>query len=96
MPFVRFRWDQANEWDTKDSQGWEGFVTFDIYTNLQGDKQSLAIADVLDNLLTPSFILPLTSCQHLYTRHDSRNTYTQQDGALIHHTVMRYRMIFTL
>lgn len=93
LPCCRVRWSQAGEWDTKDSDGVEGYLFVDIWTDHRGDKVALEAADMALALfqLQP---LALTSGQSLYLRHDFTDTFTEPDG-LTHHTVVRFRHIAT-
>lgn len=94
LPAMRVRWSDAAEWDTKDSDGLEGWLFADIWTNDRGDKVPLTIADMVTNLL---HLQPLTlsdGAQSLLLRREFSNTFTEPDG-LIHHTAIRFRHIAT-
>lgn len=93
LPFIRFRWEQAGEWDTKDSAGFDGFIVIDIWSDHRGDKQALDIADRIDSLLHLS-PLELSIGQSLILRHDFRDSFVEPDG-LTHHTVSRFQHIVT-
>lgn len=93
LPILRFRLSQANEWDTKDSAGWEGYVDIDIWSDHRGDLKPLEVADRVDSIF---HVLPFTmsSGQSLLLRHEFSDSFTEPDG-LTHHTVLRFRSIIT-
>lgn len=92
-PCCRVRWHQAGEWDTKDSDGVEGFLMVDIWTSTRGDKVSLQAADMAINLLhlRP---LSLSDSQSLILRRDFMDAFVEPDG-LTHHTAIRFHHIAT-
>ena len=93
LPACRVRWSQAGEWDQKDSDGVEGFINVDIWTNHRGDKDALTAADMVINLfhLHP---LTLPDAQSLILRRDFLDSFTEPDG-LTHHTAIRFTHIAT-
>lgn len=93
LPAIRVRWSQANEWDTKDSDGVDGYLFLDVWSNERGDKEVSTIADMLVNLfhLQP---LSLPAAQSLILRRDFYDTFTEPDG-LTHHAVVRLHHIAT-
>jgi hypothetical protein len=93
LPCCRVRWSQAGEWDTKDSDGVEGYLFVDIWTDYRGDKVALEAADMAINLfhLAP---LVLSDSQSLILRRDFIDSFTEPDG-LTHHTAIRFRHIAT-
>lgn len=93
LPCCRVRWAQAGEWDTKDSDGVEGYIFVDVWTDHRGDKKALEAADAAINLL---HLQPLTlpDAQSLILRRDYMDAFTEPDG-LTHHTVVRFRHIAT-
>lgn len=94
LPCLRFRWEQAAEWDTKDSAGWDGSITIDVWTDHRGDKIAQEIADRVDLLLHDRPLLDMASGQSLLVRHDLCDSFTEPDG-LTHHTMIRFRAIVT-
>lgn len=93
LPCLRVRWEQAGEWDTKDSAGFDGFIVVDIWTDYRGDKQAQEIADRVEVLLH-LHEFTMTSGQSLLLRHDFSDSFTEPDG-LTHHTMSRFRFIVT-
>ncbi len=93
LPCMRFRWSQATAWDTKDSQGWEGVLTLDVWTNYRGDLQALKIQDVLNSLFHERELSMLDG-QNLLLRHTSADSFTEPDG-ITHHAVVQYALIVT-
>lgn len=93
-PCLRFRWNQAGEWDTKDSDGHEGFCVIDVWTDYRGDKESQVIGDAVEALLHNHPLTGMTSGQSLLLRHDFSDSFTEPDG-LTHHMMLRFRAIFT-
>lgn len=95
LPAMRFRWEQASEWDTKDSAGHDGFATIDIWQSIKrGDLESLKIADRVIALLHENTLERLTTGQSLILRHDYMDTFIEPDG-LTHHTTLRFRHVIT-
>lgn len=94
LPAMRFRWEQAGEWDTKDSAGHDGFCVIDIWTDHRGDKQSQEIADDVETLLHLEPFTGMVSGQSLLLRHDFSDSFVEPDG-LTHHTMLRFRHIAT-
>lgn len=92
-PCIRVRIESGGEWDTKTSDGWQNSVRVDVWSEYQGDKESLEIADIIDDILHDAS-LSLASSQSLLLRHDTRDAFTEPDGAT-HHTVLRYLHIIT-
>jgi hypothetical protein len=93
LPLCRVRWGQAGEWDTKDSDGVEGFLFVDVWTDHRGDKDALTAADMVVNEF---HLLPLvlSDAQSLILRRDFVDAFTEPDG-LTHHTVIRFRHVAT-
>jgi hypothetical protein len=93
LPCLRVRWAQAGEWDTKDSDGVDGYIFVDVWTDHRGDKDALTITDRVLALLHLA-PLALTTGQSLILRHDFVDTFTESDG-LTHHTAIRFHHIAT-
>lgn len=94
LPAVRVRWSEVNEWDKKDSAGFEGFFTVDSWCSTYGDKGLLSIADRIETL-THLQNLTLTTCQSLILRHERPlRTMLEPDG-LTHHGVQVFRHVAT-
>lgn len=93
LPLLRFRMVNNSEWDTKDSDGYEGDIQIDIWTDYQGDELSLLIVDRVFDLMQ---LQPLTTTvgQNLYLRHTFHDSMVEPDG-LTHHAVIRFRYINT-
>jgi hypothetical protein len=51
LPRVRVRWQDCKEWDTKDSDGWQGDIVVDTWSAERGDKVVLELADIIDDAL---------------------------------------------
>jgi hypothetical protein len=94
LPCIRFRWEQAGQWDHKDADGFDGSITVDIWTDHRGDKQAQTIADRVEVLLHNQPLSAMTSGQSLLLQHDLIDTFVEPDG-LTHHTVARFRAIVT-
>lgn len=94
LPAVRVRWTEVNEWDTKDSAGFEGLFTVDSWADSRGDKVLLQIADRIETL-THLQILTLTSGQSLILRHDRPLRMMVEADGLTHHAVQHFKHIAT-
>ena len=97
LPTLRFRWEQAGEWDTKDSAGHDGWYIVDIWVSERGDKKALQIADrVIALLHNLPFTITNTAnpAQSLILRHDFMDAFVEPDGTT-HHTVLRFQHIVT-
>jgi len=94
LPCLRFRWEQAGQWDHKDAAGYEGYITCDVWTDHRGDKQAQEIADRLESLMHNQPLTSMTTGQSLLLMHDLVDTFTEPDG-LTHHTMVRFRAIVT-
>jgi hypothetical protein len=92
-PCARVRWGQAGEWDTKDSDGVDGFIFVDVWTAHRGDKVALEAADMIVNLLHLQPLV-LSDSQSLILRRDFVDAFTEPDG-LTHHTAIRFHHIAT-
>lgn len=93
LPIVRARWDGVTEWDTKTSDGFDGSISIDIWTDHRGDKQALAIADII-YVLFHNAEFTLAAGQSLMIRYVMSDSFIEPDG-LTHHTVMKFRHIAT-
>lgn len=93
LPLVRARWQDANEWDTKDSDGLSGFIVCDVWTDYRGDLKSMQIIDRIDAVLHNQ-PLSMTTGQSLILRHSSQTAFTEPDG-LTHHAVIKFQHIAT-
>jgi hypothetical protein len=94
LPCARVRWESCGEFDTKDSDGFDGFISFDVWTDHRGDKQALEIHDRLD-LLFQNASLSLTSpAKSVVLQHAMFQSFTEPDG-LTHHAVVKFRLIAT-
>ena len=93
LPCLRFRWEQASEWDTKDSIGMDGLLVIDTWTDYRGDK---LIAQIHDALMPIFHDVPLsmTSAQSLILKHQFHTSFTEGDG-LTHHGVDHFRHVAT-
>lgn len=93
LPCCRVRWAQAGEWDTKDSDGVDGYIFVDVWTDYRGDKLAL---EATDKALAILHLMPLalSSGQSLILRHDFVDSFTEADG-LTHHTAIRFHHIAT-
>lgn len=93
LPLCRVRWGQAGEWDTKDSDGVDGFLIVDVWTSTRGDKISLQAADMIIAMLHLQ-PLALSDSQSLILRRDFMDAFVEPDG-LTHHTSIRFHHIAT-
>lgn len=93
LPNLRFAWQQASEFDTKDSAGHDGWYMIDIWVNQRGDKLALQIADRVVALLH-NLPFTMTTGKSLVLRHDFMDAFREPDG-ITHHTVLRFRHIVT-
>lgn len=92
-PFIRVRWDGVQEWDTKTSNGFDGHISVDIWTDHRGDKVALQLADMVYALYHNAEFL-LTAGQSLLVRYILSDSFIEPDG-LTHHTIMRFKHIAT-
>lgn len=92
VPFLRVRWTAAKDWDTKDSDGLEGTIRVDIWTEHKGALQAAQLSDLVQNVLHLGEI-PTVS-QALLTRLVFQDTFTEPDG-ITNHTVQQYTAIIT-
>ncbi len=92
-PFMRYRWSQAQSWDTKNSQGLNGTLTFDVWSDYRGDKEALEIQDILNDLFHENE-LKLTIGQNLILRRETADAFIEPDG-ITHHSISQYAMIVT-
>lgn len=95
-PTIRVRWDAASEWDTKDSQGFDGSLTVDFWTGdptNRDDGPALEAADAINAALHLQEFT-LTGAQNLLVRFSSQTVVTEPDGATVH-LIMRFRLITT-
>lgn len=95
LPAVRVRWTEVNEWDTKDSAGFEGFFIVDSWCSAtRGDKLINQIADRVE-FLTHEKVLTVAIGQSLILRHERPlRTMLEPDG-LTHHGVQVFRHVAT-
>jgi hypothetical protein len=91
LPRVRVRWQDCTEWDTKDSDGWEGDIVVDVWTAERGDKLGLEISDIIDDALH-EYQIPSVSGQSITSRHTTFSAFTEPDG-ITHHTTARFHVI---
>lgn len=91
LPRVRVRWQDCTEWDTKDSDGWEGDIVVDAWTSERGDKAVLEIADIVDDALH-GYNLGMSFGQNILCRHTTFAVFTEPDG-ITHHTTSRFHVI---
>ena len=91
--YIRARVDETDEWDTKDSDGFEHAYVVDVWTELHGDKRVREIFDRVYQLLHRQPFTGSTS-QSLLLRMQSTNTFIEPDG-VTHHGVMNFRHIYT-
>ena len=78
---------------TKDSDGLDGFIFVDIWTDHRGDKLALEASDAALFLLHLKPIA-LSTGQSLILRNDYTDAYVESDG-LTHHTIVRFHHIAT-
>jgi hypothetical protein len=86
------RWTGAQDWDTKDSDGVEGEIQVDIWTEHKGALQAYQISDVVQNVLHLANLG--TASQNLLTRLVFQDAFVEPDG-ITNHTVQRYNTIIT-
>ncbi len=91
-PFIRARWVSAQDWDTKDSDGLEGTIQIDIWTEHKGMLQAYQISDLVQDTLHLQNIA--TVSQNLLTRLTMQDSFIEPDG-ITNHTVQRYSTIVT-
>jgi len=92
LPCARVRWEDAGEFDTKDSDGFDGYIAFDVWTDHRGDKQSLVIQDRLDQLFQNASLSLTTPATTVVLQHAMFHAFTEPDG-LTHHAVVKFRLI---
>jgi hypothetical protein len=92
LPCARVRWEDATEFDTKDSDGFDGFIAFDVWTDHRGDKQALTIHDRLDQLFQNASLSLTTPATSVVLQHAMFHSFTEPDG-LTHHAVVKFRLI---
>ena len=93
LPFARVRWGQSMEWDQKDSDGCQGYITIDIFTDYRGDRKALQAADRAIEIFHNN-PLALEGAQSLILRRDFVDAFTEPDG-ITHHTVVRFLHVAT-
>lgn len=93
-PCCRVRWAQAGEFDTKDSDGLDGFIFVDVWTAENGDKSALEAIDRAVNLLHNAPLTLPSGVQSLILRRDFVDAVVEPDG-LTHHTIVRFRHVAT-
>jgi hypothetical protein len=93
LPRVRVRWQDCKEWDTKDSDGWQGDIVVDTWSAERGDKAVLDLADIVDDALHDHSLAVATG-QAILCQHVEASAFTEPDG-LTHHTTSRFRCIVT-
>jgi hypothetical protein len=91
-PFIRCRWVGAADWDTKDSDGLEGTIQIDIWTEHKGMLVAYQISDKVQNILHLQTLS--TVSQNLLTRLTMQDSFVEPDG-ITNHTVQRYSTIIT-
>jgi hypothetical protein len=92
LPCCRVRWEDAGEFDTKDSDGFDGSIAFDVWTDHRGDKQALAIQDRLDQLFQNASLSLTSPATSVVLQHYMFHAFTEPDG-LTHHAVVKFRLI---
>jgi hypothetical protein len=93
LPVCRLRYCQAQEWDTKDSFGYDGKIQVDVFTDHRGDQIALRAADIIVSNLHEKTLV-LTTGQSLLIRSDLVDAFTEPDG-ITHHTVALFSHIAT-
>ena len=93
LPILRFRFSQANEFDTKDSDGWQGTLSIDVWTDSRGDLESTKIQDIVDDIFQDGEFA-LQDGQNLFIQHTFFDAFTEPDG-ITHHAVTQYNVIIT-
>jgi len=93
FPYMLVRWDNASQWDTKDSQGFDGEIRVDAWTENQGDKDILQIVDAVNSALHNNE-LTLTAGENLILRYENATYFTEPDG-VAHHSVNVFRCVVT-
>ena len=92
LPCARLRWEDAGEFDTKDSDGFDGSIAFDVWTDHRGDKQALQIQDRLDQLFQNATLALTSPATTVVLQHYMFHSFTEPDG-LTHHAVTKFRLI---
>lgn len=91
-PFIRARWGSAQDWDTKDSDGLDGKIRIDIWTEHKGALQAAQIADLVQNVLHLQDLGTASQC--LLVRLTMQDFFVEPDG-ITNHTVQEYSAIIT-
>lgn len=94
LPVIRFRFSQGTEWDTKDSVGWEGVLTFDAWTDARNDGFALEISDIIEELFHDKELGLEQGGQNLLLRHTFFDAFTEPDG-ITHHSVTQFAVTIT-
>lgn len=96
LPAMRLRWTEVNEWDTKDSAGYQGSFIIDSWCSgaTKGDKLLLQICDRVEILLHET-ILPMTTGQSLLLRHERPLRIMVEPDGITHHAVQQFVHIAT-
>lgn len=91
-PFIRVRWVSAQDWDTKDSDGVEGEIQVDIWTEHKGMLQAFQLSDMVQDTFHLQTLS--TVSQSLLIRLVMQDSFVEPDG-ITNHTVQRYSAIIT-
>lgn len=92
LPCARVRWEDAGEFDTKDSDGFDGVIAFDVWTDHRGDKKALQIQDRLDVLFQNASLSLTSPAMSIVLQHSMFHSFTEPDG-LTHHAVVKFRLV---
>jgi len=87
LPYLRARVTRSQEFDTKDSDGYEAEITLDIYSNYHGNKQVHELSEILYTALH-RLPLALGSGGNFLLRFQSQATFLEPDGQTTHATML--------
>lgn len=93
FPYIKCRWSNPSEWDTKDSEGFDGDLVVDIWSKEKGDLPVLVILDAVHEALHNKPFTPVVG-QGLLLQFRTGTNFVEPDG-VTHHGVAFYRYIVT-
>ena len=79
LPYYRVMLESMQEWDTKDTTGYEGLMRLDVWTDYHGDLQVHDLVDAAMDALQNA-PLALTTGQMVLLRHQSTIISIEPDG----------------
>jgi hypothetical protein len=91
-PYLRIQWSSANDLEDKSSRFTEGELTFDFWTEQDGDKTVLEMMDYIYDEFNDTPLALTAGSTNLLIQSTGYNTFLEGDG-LSHHGIMTFNLL---